>query len=377
MTHRKIKVAIAGIGNCAAALVQGVEYYRSAAASGAKPVGLMTEDVDGYRVGDIEFVAAFDIDTRKVGQRLGDAIFALPNNTKRFHVAPCRSHVVVEMGPVLDGVPQHMHNYPADQRFIPAAGDAVDVVASLRSSGAHVLVSYMPVGAEQATKFYAQCALDAGVGFINCVPVLIASDAEWAAKFRERRLPVIGDDIKSQLGATVLHRALARLFEMRGVRIDSTYQLNTGGNTDFLNMLSRERLDTKRQSKTQSVQSQLENPVDPAAIHIGPSDYVPFLRDNKVAFIRLEGSGFGGVPMNLELRLSVEDSPNSAGVVVDAIRAAKVAMDRGLSGPIHPACAWCMKHPPVQMSDEEAQRAFAESVAKVESTDVPLRSKVS
>ncbi|MGB7159609.1 MAG: inositol-3-phosphate synthase [Tepidisphaeraceae bacterium] len=321
-------------------------------------------ELGGYRITDIEVVAAFDIDARKVGKHLHESIFALPNNTTVFCRDVKRTNVIVQMGEVLDGVAPHMASYPPDQRFEPASAKPVDVSKALRESGAEILVNFLPVGSQKATEFYAQGCLDAGVGLVNCIPVFIASDPTWAKRFAERGLPCVGDDIKAQVGATITHRTLAKLFDDRGVRIDSTYQLNTGGNTDFLNMLSRERLRDKKISKTDAVQSQLEVPLAPDRIHIGPSDFVPFLKDNKVCFLRLNGTGFGGVPLNLELRLSVEDSPNSAGVVVDAIRGCKVARDAKIGGAIEPIAAWTMKHPPKQMSDAEAMSAVQEFVAQ-------------
>jgi myo-inositol-1-phosphate synthase len=360
----RIKIAIAGIGNCASSLVQGIHYYAAqrAAGHGDEAVGLMHPTIGGYRVEDIDVVAAFDIDQRKVGKSLEAALFAPPNNTKVFHKDLPPSGVTVQMGDVLDGVAPHMANYPPHQRFEPAAGAPADPAKVLRDSGAEILVNYMPVGAQRATEYYAQACLDAGVSLVNCVPCFVVSDPAWARRFTERGIPCVGDDIKAQVGATITHRTLARLFADRGVRIDSTYQINTGGNTDFLNMLNRDRLSSKKISKTEAVQSQLDVPLAPDQIHIGPSDYVPFQKDNKVCFIRIEGTGFGGVPMNLELRLSVEDSPNSAGVVADAIRACKVALDAGFAGPIEPVSAWCMKHPPKQMHDGDALRLFDEFV---------------
>lgn len=349
----RIRIAIAGVGNCASSLVQGIHFY---AASGHDDVGLPHPRLGGLAVSDIEVVAAFDIDRRKVGAPLNDAIFSLPNNTTVFSRPPAGTGPVVRMGPVLDGVSEHFRDYPPEQRFEPADAEPVDVARTLRESGAEMLVNYLPVGSQRATEHYAQACLDAGVSLVNCIPVFIASDANWAARFKERGIPIVGDDIKAQVGATITHRTLARLFQDRGVRLDATYQLNTGGNTDFLNMLNRQRLASKKISKTDAVQSQLDVPLPAERIHIGPSDYIPFLKDNKVCFLRIEGRGFGGVPMHLELRLSVEDSPNSAGVVVDAIRACKLARDAGWSGPIEPVCAWTMKHPPVQMDEHEALR---------------------
>ena len=354
-----IRIAIAGVGNCASSLVQGFSYY---AAHPDDQTGLAHPELGGYRITDIDVVAAFDIDARKVGKPLHEAIFALPNNTTVFCREVKRTNVIVQMGEVHDGVAAHMANYPPHQRFDVAAAKPVDVAKALRESGAEILVNFLPVGSQKATELYAQGCLDAGVGLVNCIPVFIASDATWARRFAERGLPCVGDDIKAQVGATITHRTLAKLFADRGVRIDSTYQLNTGGNTDFLNMLNRERLSSKKVSKTDAVQSQLDVPLEADQIHIGPSDFVPFLKDNKVCFLRLNGTGFGGVPLNLELRLSVEDSPNSAGVVVDAIRGCKAARDRKMGGAIEPVSAWTMKHPPRQMSDVEALRAVREFV---------------
>ncbi len=322
---RGIRVAIVGVGNCASSLLQGISYYSSLGEDGKLPtLGLMHPVLGGYRVGDIQPVAAFDIDARKVGRPLEEAIFAPPNNTKRFFPKVVSTGVVVQMGEILDGVAPHMADFPADQRFVPAGDKPVDVARVLRETGAEVLVNYLPVGSERAAAHYANACLEAGVSLVNCVPVFIVSDPRWARKFAERGIPCVGDDVKSQVGATITHRTLARLFDERGMRIDSTYQLNTGGNTDFLNMLSRDRLASKKLSKTEAVQSQLDVPLDAQRIHIGPSDYIPFQKDNKVCFLRIEGTGFGGVPMHLEMRLSVEDSPNSAGVVVDAIRSCKL-----------------------------------------------------
>jgi len=358
--QRTVKVAIAGVGNCASALVQGVEYYRDRQGD---LEGLMRQSIGGYRCGDIEFVAAFDVDRRKVGRPLEEAIFAKPNCTRIFQSALPVSNVIVQMGPVLDGVASHMADYPDEAAFRPVDLEPTDVTAALRASGAEVLLSYLPVGSEQAVKHYAQACLDAGVAMINCVPVFLASDPYWAQQFRQAGVPIIGDDIKSQLGATIVHRALVRLFSDRGIGIDRTYQLNTGGNTDFLNMLERNRVTSKKVSKTQSVQSQLDQPLDTRNIHIGPSDYVPWQRDNKVCFIRIEGHGFGGGPIELEMRLSVEDSSNSAGVVIDAIRCVKLALDRGEAGPLLGPSAYYMKTPPRQLRDSialEACSAFIE-----------------
>ena len=353
--HNRIKVAIAGVGHCASSLVQGVEYYRDR--PGGALDGIMRHSIGGYRCSDVEFVAAFDVDRRKVGRPLEEAIFAKPNCTRIFQSALPVSNVIVQAGPVLDGVAPHMADYPDDNAFRVVDLEPTDVAAALRSSGAEVLVCYMPVGSERAVKHYAQACLEAGVAMVNCVPVFLASDEVWAAKFRDAGLPIIGDDIKSQVGATIVHRALARLFADRGVGLDRTYQLNTGGNTDFLNMLERSRLKSKKISKTESVQSQLDERLDARDIHIGPSDYVPWQHDNKVCFIRMEGHGFGNAPIELELRLSVQDSPNSAGVVIDAIRCVKLALERGEAGPLEAPSAYYMKSPPRQLRDSVAYDA--------------------
>jgi myo-inositol-1-phosphate synthase len=352
---KKIKVAIAGVGNCASSLVQGVEYYRNR--QGASLEGVMRPSIGGYGCSDVEFVAAFDVDRRKIGRPLEEAIFAKPNCTRIFQSALPVSNVIVQAGPVMDGVAAHMAEYPDDVAFRPSDLAPTDIAEALKSSGADVLLCYLPVGSEQAVKHYAQACLDAGVGMVNCVPVFIASDPEWAEKFRAAGLPIVGDDIKSQVGATIVHRMLARLFADRGVGLDRTYQLNTGGNTDFLNMLERQRLKSKKISKTESVQSQLDERLDAGDIHIGPSDYVQWQRDNKVCFIRMEGRGFGDSPIELELRLSVQDSPNSAGVVIDALRCVKLAMDRGESGPLIAPSAYYMKTPPRQFRDSVAHDA--------------------
>jgi myo-inositol-1-phosphate synthase len=359
--QRSIKVAIAGVGNCASALVQGVEYYRNR--QGDALEGLMRQSIGGYGCGDIEFVAAFDVDRRKVGRPLEEAIFAKPNCTRVFQSALPVSNVIVQAAPLLDGVAAHMADYPEEEAFRPVDLEPTDVAAALRASAAEVLVCYLPVGSEQAVKHYAQACLDAGVGMVNCVPVFLASDQQWAQAFREAGIPIIGDDIKSQLGATIVHRALVRLFADRGVGIGRTYQLNTGGNSDFLNMLERNRLQSKKISKTEAVQSQLDERLDAADIHIGPSDYVSWQRDNKICFIRIEGRGFGGGPIELEMRLSVEDSSNSAGVVIDAIRCVKLALERGEAGPLVAPSAYYMKSPPRQLRDSvalDACNAFIE-----------------
>jgi myo-inositol-1-phosphate synthase len=361
-----IKIAIVGIGNCASSLVQGIAFYTDR----SNTVGLAHPRIGPYSVSDIEVVAAIDIDARKVGHRLDEAIFSPPNNTKVFCRDVTRSEVIVQMGPPLDGVSPHLSEYPEDQRFVVADQPPVDVAKLLRDSGAEILVNYVPVGSQQTAEYHAECCLSAGVSLVNCVPVFIASDHSWAKRFANAGIPCIGDDIKAQVGATITHRTLARLFDERGVRIDSTYQLNTGGNTDFLNMLNRQRLSSKKRSKTEAVQSQLDLPLDESRIHIGPSDYIPFQKDNKVCFLRIEGTGFGGVPMNLEMRLSVEDSPNSAGVAVDAIRCCRLARDAGMSGPIEPASAWTMKRPIRQMSDAEAHLAMEEFISEAMAASV-------
>ncbi len=347
-----IRVAIAGVGNCASSLIQGLEYYRGQNKKAF--AGLMHARIGDWGPSDISVVAAFDIDRRKVGKRVEEAIFAQPNCTKVFQKVLPVSDVVVQMGAVLDGVASHMVDYPDDEAFRPSDEEPVDVVQVLKQAEAEILVCYMPVGSEEAVRHYAASCLEAGVAMVNCVPVFIASDAKWAGKFRDAGLPIIGDDIKSQVGATIVHRTLTRLFGDRGVALDRTYQLNTGGNTDFLNMTALDRLKSKKVSKTESVQSQLDERLDSRNIHIGPSDYVPWQDDNKVAFIRLEGRGFGDVPLELELRLSVQDSPNSAGVVIDAIRCAKLGLEHGIGGPLEAPSAYYMKSPAKQMRDSLA-----------------------
>jgi myo-inositol-1-phosphate synthase len=348
-----IRIAIAGLGNCASALIQGIEHYRHSSPEDA--IGLMHWQMGGYCPGDLEIACAFDVDRRKVGHSLHEAVFAHPNCCLRLVERLPESSVRVQMAPVLDGVAPHMADYPIERRFVVADEPPVDVAEALHEAKADVLLNYLPVGSEQATRYFARCCLEAGVSLINCIPVFIASDLIWAKKFERQSLPVIGDDVKSQLGATILHRALARLFSDRGLKIERTYQLNVGGNTDFLNMLSRERLTNKKISKTEAVQSELERPLAAQDIHIGPSDYVPWQKDNKVCFIRVEGRGFAGAPVELELRLSVQDSPNSAGIVIDAIRYCQIAREAGIGGPLLPISAYCMKHPPVQMDDKASR----------------------
>jgi myo-inositol-1-phosphate synthase len=354
-----INVAIVGVGNCASSLVQGIAHYQNGGAN--EQIGLMHWDLGGYRPKDIRFVAAWDVDRRKVGLDIAGAIFAEPNCTTIFCDHVPTSGVTVQMGRILDGYSEHMEEASDDRTFLLADApqpEKSDVIRTLRETEADVLLNYLPVGSQEATEFYAECALEAGVAFVNNIPVFIASDPAWARRFEEARVPIIGDDIKAQLGATIVHRVLTDLFAKRGVKLDRTYQLNTGGNTDFLNMSNRSRLKSKKISKTEAVQSVAERRLDDENIHIGPSDYVAWQNDNKVCFLRMEGQLFGGVPMNLELRLSVEDSPNSAGVAIDMIRCAKLAKDRGLGGPIHPASAYFCKHPPEQMTDDLAHEAL-------------------
>jgi myo-inositol-1-phosphate synthase len=352
-----IRIALVGVGNCASSLVQGASFYRDA--NRERAVGLMHWEIGGYRPSDLEVAAAFDVDLRKVGKDVAEAIFEKPNCTAVFCDRVPKTGVRVRMGRLLDGVSEHFESYPENRRFLvsdqkEAGGE--EVVAVLRDAKVDVLVNYLPVGSERASRFYAECALEAGVAVVNCIPVFLASDPTFAARFTAAGVPIIGDDIKAQLGATITHRALTDLFAKRGVKIERTYQLNTGGNTDFLNMLNRTRLASKKISKTEAVQSVAQRRLDDDNIHVGPSDYVPWQNDNKVCFLRMEGRLFGDVPMNLELRLSVEDSPNSAGVAIDAIRCAKLATDRGLGGPIEAPSAFFMKHPPRQWTDDEAYR---------------------
>jgi myo-inositol-1-phosphate synthase len=355
MSNKTIKVAIAGVGNCASSLLQGIEYYRDADPSESVP-GLMHVTLGGYHVGDTEIVAAFDVDASKVGTDVSKAVFSGRNNTIRFSEVPWTG-VTVDRGPTLDGLGKYYREVVEESPVAP-----VDVADVLRKNGAEVLVSYLPVGSEHAQKHYAQAALDAGVAFVNAIPVFIASDPEWAKKFTEANVPIIGDDIKSQVGSTIVHRVLTRLFEDRGMVLDHTYQLNVGGNMDFRNMLERERLESKKISKTQAVTSQLDHALPEDDVHIGPSDHVPWLEDRKWAYVRMEGRNFGDVPLNLELKLEVWDSPNSAGVIIDALRCARVALDRGMGGPLIAPSAYFMKSPPVQFHDDEARKmveAFA------------------
>jgi myo-inositol-1-phosphate synthase len=368
---RPINLAIIGVGNCASSLVQGISHY----GEGRNDLtGLSHAEIGGYRPGDIRIAAAWDIDARKVGRDVADAIFAAPNCTAVFRDAVEPTGALVEMGAVLDGVADHMADQPAERSFIVAEAwqaDKAAVVARLRAAEVDVMINYLPVGSQEATLFYTECALEARVAFVNAIPVFIASDPIWADRFKAAGVPIIGDDIKAQLGATIVHRVLTDLFAKRGVKLERTYQLNTGGNTDFLNMSNRSRLASKKISKTEAVQAVTERRLEDENIHVGPSDYVAWQNDNKVCFLRMEGKLFGGVPMNLELRLSVEDSPNSAGVAIDMIRCAKLAVDRGLSGPLNPASAYFCKHPPEQLNDDQAYAALERFVAAPSVTPQP------
>ncbi|MEO6872815.1 MAG: inositol-3-phosphate synthase [Chthoniobacterales bacterium] len=358
----KIPIAIVGVGNCASSLVQGISFYGSDGNEDAP--GLMHRQVGPYSPNDIEVVAAFDIDRRKVGIDVSEAIFAAPNCTKVFCDELAKTGATVKMGCVLDGVAPHMKDYDVARTFQPLEKESTRerIIAELRESGAQILVNYLPVGSEEATRFYVGCGLEAGLALVNNIPVFIASDPVWAKRFEEKNLPLVGDDIKAQLGATILHRTIVDLFRKRGVKVERTYQLNTGGNTDFLNMLNRSRLASKKVSKTEAVQSVLGNELAADNIHIGPSDYVPWQNDNKICFIRVEGRLFGDVPMELDVKLSVEDSPNSAGVAIDAIRCCKLALDRGKGGVLHSASAYFSKHPAVQLTDDEAYQRVEEFI---------------
>ena len=373
-----IRIGIVGVGNCASSLLQGIRYYEDIEEKEA--IGLMHWDIGGFKPFDIDVVAAFDIDRRKVGREVGEAIFSKPNCTTVFCEDVATPGVTVSMGRILDGLSEHMKDYPIDRSFVPAEEpepQQEDVVRILRDSGTEMLLNYLPVGSEDATRFYAECALEARVAFINNIPVFIASDPSWAQRFKDKKLPIIGDDIKAQLGATITHRVLTDLFKKRGVKLERTYQLNTGGNTDFLNMLNQSRLASKKESKTEAVQSVAAERLDWENVHVGPSDYVPWQNDNKICFIRMEGKLFGNVPMNLELRLSVEDSPNSAGVAIDAIRCCKLALDRGVSGVLTEPAAYFMKHPPEQYPDDEAylmMEKFIRRLSDVRMEILPLKS---
>ncbi|MDO5731965.1 inositol-3-phosphate synthase [Corynebacterium sphenisci] len=355
-----IRVAIVGVGNCASSLVQGVEFYRHASEDETVP-GLMHVRFGEYHISDVEFVAAFDVDARKVGTDLAEAIDASENCTIKIADVPATG-VTVQRGPTLDGLGKYYR-----ETIEESAAEPVDVVQALKDARVDVLVSYLPVGSEQADKFYAQCAIDAGVAFVNALPVFIASDPEWAAKFEAAGVPIVGDDIKSQVGATITHRVMAKLFEDRGVRLERTLQLNVGGNMDFKNMLERDRLESKKISKTQAVTSNLTGPlaglIDDRNVHIGPSDWIDWLDDRKWAYVRLEGKAFGEVPLNLEYKLEVWDSPNSAGIIIDALRAAKIALDRGIGGPVYPASSYLMKSPPRQLADDVARARLEAFIA--------------
>jgi myo-inositol-1-phosphate synthase len=360
----KIRIGIVGVGNCASSLLQGIEYYRHK--DGKEAIGLMHWDIGGYRPYDIEVTAAFDIDKRKVGKDVNAAIFAKPNCTLVFSPAMPKAGVTVTMGRILDGVSEHMKHFEEDYTFAPSSGKEAakkDVVAILSRTRTEMLLNYLPVGSEEATKFYAECALDAGIAFINNIPVFIASNPDWARRFKAKNIPLIGDDIKAQLGATITHRMLTDLFGKRGVKLERTYQLNTGGNTDFLNMLNRTRLASKKESKTEAVQSVAAKRLAKRDIHIGPSDYVPWQNDQKVCFIRMEGKLFGDVPMNLEARLSVEDSPNSAGVAIDSVRCCKLALKRKIGGVLLSPSAYFCKHPARQFPDDIAYQMTEEFIS--------------
>ena len=348
MSSSKVRVGIVGVGNCASSFVQGLSYYRDA--KGNEPVpGLMNVELGGYHIGDIEIASAFDVNASKVGRDVSEAIFAEPNNTQRFAPVPMIG-IAVSRGRTLDGLGKYLRD-----EIDESPEEEANVTEILRRSRTDVLVSYLPVGSQRATEWYAERALEAGCAFVNCIPVFIASNPEWRRRFEERGLPIVGDDIKSQVGATIVHRMLANLFRERGVRLDRTYQLNFGGNTDFQNMLERERLESKKISKTQAVSSQLDIPLPAGDIHVGPSDHVPWLTDRKWAYIRMEGTAFGGVPLNVELKLEVWDSPNSAGIVIDAVRCAKLAMDRKIGGALTGPSSYFMKSPPQQFTDHEAR----------------------
>ncbi len=366
MSDKKVRVAIIGVGNCASSLVQGVEFYKHASRDEAVP-GLMHVDLGGYHIGDIEFSAAFDVNVTKVGKDLSEAIWAEPNNTIKFADVP-HLGVPVHRGMTHDGIGKYL-----SQMVQKAPGQTANIAQVLRETRTDVVVSYLPVGSEMATKWYVEQVLDAGCGFVNCIPVFIAREDYWQRRFLEKGLPVIGDDIKSQVGATITHRNLVRLFEERGVRVERTYQLNFGGNTDFYNMLERDRLESKKISKTNAVTSQLDlQEIEEKNVHVGPSDYVPWLEDRKWAHIRLEGTTFGNVPLNVELKLEVWDSPNSAGVVIDAVRCAKLAMDRGIAGTIAGPSAYFMKSPPVQYHDDVARRMVEDFIEGTDDTRLPL-----
>ncbi|MFH1643524.1 MAG: inositol-3-phosphate synthase [Patescibacteria group bacterium] len=359
---KEIKIAIVGVGNCASALIQGIHFYQDVKSDDEIIPGLMHNTIGDYKPSDIKLVAAFDVDKRKVGKDYSEAMFAKPNCAKVFYSKIPNLNVKVKMGPVMDGVADHFKDFPEDRAFVVADLPPVDVVKELKESGAEVLINFLPVGSEKAAKFYAEAALEAGCAMVNCMPVFIATNKEWAQKFTDKNLPIIGDDVKSQIGATIVHRVLSHICAKRGVKIERSYQLNVGGNTDFLNMLSKNRLKSKKISKTESVESQLNKRLSYDDLHIGPSDCIPFLEDQKIAFIRIEGKQFGNLPMAIELRLNVEDSPNSAGCVIDALRMAKLALDRGVGGPLISPSAYFMKSPPEQFNDEKAREMVEEFI---------------
>lgn len=372
MVNKKIKIAIVGVGNCASSLVQGLEYYKNVT-NGKPVVGLMHNEIGGYKIKDIEVVAAFDVNETKVGKDLSEAICAYPNNTKIFAKVP-KTGVMVQNAPALDGVGEYTKDVVKLSK-----NKVADPIEVLKKAKAQVLVAYLPVGSQKVVEYWANVCLKAGVAMVNCLPVFIASDPVWAARFKEANIPIIGDDIKSQVGATIVHRTLANLFMDRGMPVDRTYQLNVGGNTDFQNMLERKRLTSKKISKTRSVTSQVElhnEKIEATDVHIGPSDYVPWLNDNKLAFIRIESRHFGDVPMHIEVRLSVEDSPNSAGIVIDAIRCAKLALDRGIGGPLEAPSSYFMKSPPKQFTDTQAKQKVEEFI-RGESKTVEKSTKIS
>lgn len=367
----KIKIGIVGMGNCASSLVQGLEYYKDVNDNEQSIPGLMNPVLGGYKISDIEIVVGFDVDNRKIGKDISQAIFSAPNNTKVFCKDIPKSNVIVKMGKILDGFSEHLLDYDERYRIVPSKEQEPtkeDVIRNLKESGTQILLNYCPVGSVKATEFYTECCLEAGVALINNIPVFVASNTVLANRFKEKGIPILGDDIKSELGATIIHRNIAQLFKDRGVKLDRTYQLNCAGNLDFLNMLNRERLKSKKISKTEAVQSVLSERLDAENIHVGPSDYVPWLKDNKICYLRMEGRIFGDIPMNLELRLSVEDSPNSGGIMVDAIRIAKLALDKGIGGPLIGPSAWMFKHPPQQYSDDIARQMTEEFINRTNKT---------
>ena len=371
MNNDKIKICIVGCGNCAASILMGLQYYKNVKETDEHIPGLMHNSINGYLPSNIKCILAYDIDARKVGLHLNKAIFELPNNTKIIYpesVFDSKDYPIVKMGKILDGFSPHLLDYDERYRIVPSKErepTKEDEIRTLKESKVEILISYLPVGSQLATEFYVDCCLEAGVALINCIPVFVASDPEWANKFKEKGIPVLGDDVKSQLGATIIHRNLAQLFKDRGVKLDRTYQLNCAGNLDFMNMLNRERLKSKKISKTEAVQSILSIPLEEENIHIGPSDYVPWLQDNKICYLRMEGRIFGNIPINLELRLSVEDSPNSAGVVLDCIRIIKIGLDRHIGGHLLGPSAFYFKHPPVQYPDHIAKKMVEDFINEI------------